>query len=84
MFSLDGIAGSQREYIRWLLGTCATDKKDAETMLTVEAIDVLASMLRTPLQIQMHLNLALDASYQSGERPVSVEVLESVLSRQIR
>jgi hypothetical protein len=83
VFSLDGIAGSQREYIRWLLGTCATDKKDAETILTVEAIDVLASMLRTPLQIQMHLNLALDASYQSGERPVSVELGESVLSRQI-
>jgi hypothetical protein len=65
------------------LGTCAADKKEAETILTVEAIDVLASLLRTPLQIQMHLNLALEASYQSGERPVSVEVVESVLSRQI-
>ena len=83
VFSLDGIAGSQREYIRWLLGMCAADKKEAETILTVEAIDVLASVLRTPLQIQMHLNLALEASYQSGERPVSVEVVESVLSRQI-
>jgi type II secretory pathway predicted ATPase ExeA len=69
VFSLDGIAGSQREYIRWLLGMCAADKKEAETILTVE--------------IQMHLNLALEASYQSGERPVSVEVVESVLSRQI-
>jgi len=65
------------------LGTCAADKKEAETILTVEAIDVLASLLGTPLQIQMHLNLALEASYQSGERPVSVEVMESVLSRQI-
>jgi len=52
VFSLDGIAGSQREYIRWLLGMCAADKKEAETILTVEAIDVLASVLRTPLQIQ--------------------------------
>ena len=52
VFSLDGIAGSQREYIRWLLGACAADKKEAETILTVEAIDVLASVLRTPLQIQ--------------------------------
>jgi hypothetical protein len=83
VFSLDGIAGSQREYIRWLLGACAADKKEAETIVTPEAIDVLASTLRTPLQIQMHLSLALEASYQSGERPVSVEVVESVLSRQI-
>jgi hypothetical protein len=83
VFSLDGIAGSQREYIRWLLGACAADEKEAETILTPEAIDVLASMLRTPLQIQMHLSLALEASYQSGERPVSVELVESVLSRQI-
>lgn len=84
MFSLDGIAGSQREYIRWLLSACAGGKKaKADAILTDDAIDLLASKLRTPLQIQLHITLALDAAYQSGERPVSAEVVESVLSRQI-
>jgi type II secretory pathway predicted ATPase ExeA len=85
VFSLDGITGSQREYIHWLLSACAGSgkKAKADAILTDDAIDVLASKLRTPLQIQLHLTLALDASYQSGERPVSAEVVESVLSRQI-
>ena len=39
--------------------------------------------MRTPLQIQLHLTLALEAGYQAGECPVSAEVVESVLSRQI-
>ena len=39
--------------------------------------------IRTPLQIQLHLTLALEAGYQAGERPVSAEVVESVLSRQL-
>ncbi|MEX3583438.1 MAG: AAA family ATPase [Burkholderia sp.] len=84
VFSLDGITGSQREYISWLLSACAGGKKaKTDAILTDDAIDMLASKLRTPLQIQLHLTLALDASYQSGERPASAEVVESVLSRQI-
>jgi type II secretory pathway predicted ATPase ExeA len=69
VFSLEGMAGSQRDYIRWLLKACTADQRAAETILTEEAIDVLASKLRTPLQIQRHLSLALQASYQVGERP---------------
>jgi type II secretory pathway predicted ATPase ExeA len=82
VFSLDGIAGSQREYIYWLLTTCA-QQTDASTILTEEAIDLLASKLRTPLQVQLHLTLALEAAYQVGSKPVSEAVVESVLSRQI-
>lgn len=83
VFSLDGIAGAQREYINWLLSTCSAGKVQANEMLTPDAIDVLASRLRTPLQIQLHLSLALEAGYQTGELPVTAGVVESVLSRQI-
>ena len=83
VFSLDGIAGSQREYIHWLLDACTGHQAAAEPILTEEAIDLLATKLRTPLQIQLHLTLALEAGYQAGECPVSAEVVESVLSRQI-
>jgi len=83
VFSLDGITGAQREYIEWLLRTCSGNEGACETILTDDAIDLLASKLRTPLQVQLHLALALEAGYQTGERPVSVAVIESALSRHI-
>jgi type II secretory pathway predicted ATPase ExeA len=75
IFSLDGIAGSQREYIHWLLGVSAGSKAEPESMLTADAIDLLAARLRTPLQVQLHLTLALEAGYQTGEKPVTADLV---------
>lgn len=83
VFSLDGIAGAQREYIKWLLATCSGGQVETNAILTDDAIDMLASKLRTPLQVQLHLSLALEAAYQAGEQPVTAGVVESVLSRHI-
>lgn len=83
IFALDGIAGSQREYIDWLLNACTGGKVDPHSMLTEDAIDALATKLRTPLQIQLHLTLALEAGYQTGGAAVTAELVETVLSRQI-
>lgn len=83
IFSMDRITGSQREYIQWLLACCTQGQAKAESILTEDAIDILATKLRTPLQVQRYLTLALEAAYQIGERPISAEMVESVLSRQI-
>jgi type II secretory pathway predicted ATPase ExeA len=83
VFSLDGITGSQREYVHWLLEACAEGKVETTSILNEDAIDLLASKLRTPLQIQLHLTLALEAGYQTGEQPISANLVESILSRQI-
>lgn len=83
IFTLDGIAGSQREYIQWLLGASTANKTEPESILTDEAIDMLATKLRTPLQVQLHLTLALEAGYQTGEKPVTAALVESVLSRHL-
>lgn len=83
IFTLDGIAGSQREYIQWLLGASAASKTEPESILTDEAIDMLATKLRTPLQVQLHLTLALEAGYQTGEKPVTAALVETVLSRHL-
>ncbi|ECX7866622.1 AAA family ATPase, partial [Salmonella enterica] len=79
IFTLDGITGSQREYIRWLLKT-STGKGKPEDILTTEAVDLLAMKLRTPLQVQLHLTLAMEAGYQTGEKPITATLVESVLS----
>jgi type II secretory pathway predicted ATPase ExeA len=83
VFTLDGIAGSQREYLLWLLGTCVQQGKTPDSILAPAAIDLLATKLRTPLQIQMHLALALEAGYQTGETPVSSELVDAVLSKHL-
>jgi hypothetical protein len=51
--------------------------------LTEDAMDLLATKLRTPLQVQRYLTLALESAYQVREKPISAEVVGSVLSRQI-
>lgn len=83
VFSLDRITGSQREYIQWLLACCTQGRIKVESILTEDAVNLLATKLRTPLQVQRYLTLALEAAYQIGEKPISAEVVESVLSRQI-
>lgn len=82
IFTLDGITGSQREYIQWLLKT-SMGKGKPEDILTADALDLLAKKLRTPLQVQLHLTLALEAGYQTGEKPITAALVESVLSRQL-
>jgi len=69
-----------------LVGARSKGQAKPEAILPEEAIDQLATRLRTPRQIQQHLTLVLEAgyqAYQTGEKPVSAEVVQSVLSRQI-
>ena len=81
--NLDEIGGSKRDYIHWLLGVSSGGQAELGTILTPQAIDMLATKLRTPLQVQLHLTLALEAGYQAGEKPVTAELVETVLSHQI-
>ncbi len=78
LFVLDGIKGEQEGYIRWLLEQCTKD--DAEAMIAAEAIERLAERLATPLQIEQYLTLAFEQAYQIGEKPVTAEVIDSVLA----
>ena len=83
VFTLDGIAGSQREYIQWLLHVCTAPQTEPEMILTPDAIDLLASKLHTPLQIQLHLTLAFEVGYQTGGQPISADVVDNVLAKQL-
>lgn len=83
IFSLEGMAGSQGEYITWLIDACVREGTKLSEVLTVEAIELLSERLRTPLQIEQHLMLAMEAAYHVGEKPVTGAIVESVLSKQI-
>nr|WP_272819488.1 AAA family ATPase [Scytonema hofmannii] len=83
VFSLEGIVGSQREYIEWLVSKCTIEDTQISDILSAEAVELLAMRLRTPLQIEQHLTLAFEAAYLFGEKPVTTTIIESVLSKQM-
>jgi type II secretory pathway predicted ATPase ExeA len=83
VFDLDGIAASKRGFIEWLLHKCTKSGTDIHSILTEEAVDLLAERLLTPLQIEHHLTLALEEGYLIGETPVPANVVESILAKDI-
>jgi hypothetical protein len=83
VFSLEGIVGNQREYIEWLVSECTISDTPIGEILEAEAIELLATRLLTPLQIEQHLTLALEAAYRVAVKPVTTVIVESVLSKQI-
>lgn len=80
-FAFEGIAGHQRAYIAWLLQTCAAEGLRPGDLVAEPAVDLMAAKLRTPLQIERHLTLAFEEGFRvGGEKPLSAEVVETVLS----
>jgi type II secretory pathway predicted ATPase ExeA len=55
ILTLEGMVGSQREYINWLIKSCTIEGTETSDILTIEAIEILSEKLRTPLQIHQHL-----------------------------
>lgn len=82
-FEFEGISGSRREFIDWLLKSCADDSVNAADLMDAEAVDLLADRLRTALQIEMHLTFAFEHAFRIGEARVTADVIEQVLSRAI-
>ncbi len=83
VFDLNGITSSKREYIEWLLENCLKQGTDIYSMVTEEAIDLLAERLQTPLQIEHHLSLAFAEAFEIGEKPINEKIIESVLTKDI-
>lgn len=83
VFPFEGMAGYQADYIAWLLGRCLKENTDQAGILESSAVDLLATRLRTPLQIERYLTLAFEETFRIGEKAVTAAVVEAVLSRQI-
>lgn len=66
-----------------MLSTCAAHPQGPDAIIHPEAVDLLASRLRTPLQIEWHLTQALEAAYQTGESPIGPELVETLLYRHL-
>ena len=54
-----------------------------ESIITEDAIDLLSDRLATPLQIQHYIALAFEEAFRVGVKPVSQDVIDSVIARDI-
>ena len=83
VFVFEGIKGIAQYYIEWLLDQCRTAKIESSDIITDEAINLLSERLVTPLQIEHYLTLAFEEAYQLGQKPVTLDITESVLANDI-
>lgn len=82
VLTLDGIKGSRNEYLDWLLGRCA-ERTKPQDIITSDALALIAERLATPLQINQYLTMAVEEAYRSGQKPITTEIVESVLAKDI-
>lgn len=80
IFVLEGISNQKIEYIEWLLKKCLKSNAKTKDVIHENAINLLADRLATPLQIQHYLGLAFQEGHKIGQKIISSEVIESILS----
>ena len=81
--SFRGIAGQQRPCLDWLLERCVAEGVVAGDIITEAAVELLADRLGTPLQIEQYLTRALEEGWRVGEKPVTAQLVEALLSPQL-
>ena len=91
IFDLEGFGGDKLGYLKWLLAQCLSTKVKVEAapadkieaVITDEAMAFLSGKLSTPLQFETYLTRSFEEGYKVAQKPVTVEVLESVLAKNI-
>jgi hypothetical protein len=91
IFDLEGFGGEKLSYLKWLLMQCLSTKSKGETVstdrieaiLTDDAMVLLSGKLSTPLQFETYLTRSFEEGYRIGQKPVTVEVIESILAKNI-
>jgi type II secretory pathway predicted ATPase ExeA len=83
LFDFDILASQKLDFLRWLLATCVAADGRRGDIIDEDALELLQSRLKTPLQLVQYLTSALEEAYRIGERPATRALVESVLSRHI-
>lgn len=83
IFTIDILSDTKIKYCEWLLKYCAPKEVKPHDILFPEAIDLLVKNLGTPLQIKHYLTQTLEKAYLVGCKPVTPEIVQSVLSPDI-
>lgn len=80
VFELPILGEQKSEFIHWALSDCIKPKDDIYQVISEEAITMLAERLMTPLQITYYLMRTFTEGANVGDKPISKETVEKVLS----
>ena len=80
IFTLDSLIDNKSWYCEWLLKQCGPKDLKLQDVIVPEALALLANSLITPLQINYYLAQALEKAYIIGVKPVTPDIIQSVLS----
>ena len=83
IFTLDSLIDNKVRYCEWLLKQCGPKDLKIQDVIAVEALELLANSLITPLQINYYLIQALEKAYLTGTKPITADIIQSVLSLDI-
>lgn len=78
--AMDGFQNYREDYIHWLVKQCCEEGNYLEDVIEPEAASLLAQKLTTPSQIRKRLAEAMEEAYQIGIRPITTDIVASVLS----
>ncbi len=79
LFQLNHWVENKAHYGSWLLKQCCRKESNQAEFITSEAMELLVSSLVTPLQINHYLMQAMDQAYLAGVKPITSEIIQSVL-----
>ena len=80
VLTFDGLGDETRAYLDWLIQACITDDTDIGSVITPEALDLIAEHMRTPLQFAEYLNRSFESGHLIGQKPITAETVQSVLT----
>ncbi len=83
VFVLEGIQGQQEQYTDWLIEKCVKKGVARKDIFADNAMELLVERLITPLQIEQHLTLAFEEGYRIGQKPVTAEIINAILAKDI-
>lgn len=76
IFEFGGLRDRQRDYIEWVLNTLLETGVDTAQIITDEAATIMATKLKTPLQIGRHLVRTFEAGFEAGIKPIMPVLLK--------
>ncbi len=79
IFQLNHWIENKAAYGTWILKQCCRKDIKPADLISQEAMDLLINSLVTPLQINHYLTQSLEQAYLSGTKPITSEVIQSVL-----
>jgi type II secretory pathway predicted ATPase ExeA len=83
IFELEALGSEKQKYAKWLLAQSVAPKTKIESILTEDALERLSEKLSTPLQFEFYLTRVLEEAYKVGQKPVSAEMIDTVLAKDI-